>query len=139
LSNPRPGAPEDHRAFPHGPVRSRHAIFDHIVARDVVPQLLAAVGKQSVVDRELPAVLHPLNTLRYRSVSGIVSICIGRRRHIDFTPPQFRLQLADAKIKDGAYFILAYEGELIARRVDRRLTALPDIRPLCIRVNAGDR
>jgi hypothetical protein len=37
-----------------GPVPSRHAIFDHIIAWDAVPQLLAAIAKQRVVDREFP-------------------------------------------------------------------------------------
>jgi hypothetical protein len=98
----------------------------------------AGVGKQRIVDRVFPAVLHPFNTLGYRSRCGIVSICIRGGRSIDFPPAQFHFELVGAEIEDGADFILVYEGQLIARSVDRRLTALPDIRPLCIRVNAGD-
>src|SRR5262249_17733147 len=89
-------------------LRARQAIFDYIVGWNAAAQLLAAIGKQRIVDGKFSTVLHLFNAIGDRNVygAGIVSIRIGRRRRINLAPPQPSLQLLGAKIEDGADFIL---------------------------------
>ena len=105
---------ECHRRLPG----ARATVINQVIGRNAVAQLLAGVRKQRVI-YGISAVLNPFNTLGYRRVCGIISICIGSTRPSSSPHPNFALR--SLEIEDGANFIPVYEGQLIARRVDRDL------------------